>query len=147
MHALPFFIFLGIISGSFAYYTSCRHKERMELIKQGEYHRLNKANMSSKTGNAALFLGLLFSGIGIALMISNILFLDLDSDMSTVSIIVIFASASMLLYWKMTAKDREESRRIFAEQDCLFTTNKKTGTPAEKEKLIKRSCNVIEKIL
>jgi len=131
MEWTPIFI-LGIIFGTVAFIASKRNKERMELIKHGEYHRVNAANLTPKTGSKALFLGLLCSGVGAALLISAILVQGLDRDMITGSLLTLFAGGAMLLYWKMTAEDRAESKRLVEEQLKMLTAER-TTRPVEQD--------------
>ncbi len=65
-----------------------------------------------KTGSKSLFLGLFAFGAGIALLLSAVLVQNSDRDMITVSLLFLFGGGAMLVYWRLTAKDREYARRI-----------------------------------
>ena len=107
----------GAITAIIIYNSSRRHKERIELIRRG----MNPIILP-KTGGFALFLGLGGSAVGLALIVSAVLVArSLDRDILMAGIIVLFSGAAFLLYWKLTAGDREKAFRTYerslAEQD------------------------------
>ena len=105
---IPLFMF-GCITAIFIYTSSRRHKERLELIRRG----LNPVSPPGK-GGFPLFLGLGSSAIGLALITSAVLVArSLNRDMLTGGIITLFCGAAFLLYWKLTAGDREKAFRAY----------------------------------
>jgi len=62
-----------------------------------------------------LFFGLVAIGLGVAFVVSGATFQGGDRDMLTAAVLFIFGGTTLLLYWRMTAKDREYSRRIYEE--------------------------------
>ncbi len=85
-----------------------RHRERMALIEKG----VNPHPVSPATiGTRALFLGLVAVAIGLAMGVSMIF--SYDSDLVLPAFLLLFGGAASLLYWKMTAKDRENARRMY----------------------------------
>lgn len=103
--------FFGCITGIIVFIAARRHKERLELIKQGKFPDMH-APTPQKTGSKSLFLGLFAFGGGLALLLSAVLVQNSDRDMITVSLLFLFGGGAMLVYWRLTAKDREYARRI-----------------------------------
>ncbi len=125
---MPVFIMLiifGSFFGTIAYVASRHHVERMELIRLGHYHRVMPGNRP-KTGSVSLFFGLLLAFFGIALLLSAILLQDMDRDMVTGSLLFIFSGGAMLIYWRLTAKDRDEAMRIAREQYRILEAEAKS---------------------
>ena len=112
-------IIFGSIAAIVIYVSSRQHRERIELIRRG----INPVRIvPPKTGGFALFLGLAGIAIGLALVISAVLVQkSLDRDLLTGGVIVLFGGGAFLLYWKLTAGDRERAMRAYerslSEQD------------------------------
>jgi len=107
---VPIMLFLSI-AGVIGYVAYIRHRERMELIKKGK-NPFALVPSVPKTGTKSLFWGLFAVGIGLALILSAVAFQDTDRDMMTTGVVFIFGGATFLLYWRMTAKDREYARQL-----------------------------------
>ncbi len=98
------------------YVASRRHKERMEMISKGVNQSLFIEPPDPKTGNSTLLFGLFAVAIGLAFTISSIFIMEnFDRDMMTVAMVFLLGGGSLLLYWRLTAKDREFARRIHQE--------------------------------
>ena len=108
---LLFITLFGCITGIIIFIAARRHKERLEMIKKGKFPDMH-APTPQKTGSISLFLGLFAFGVGLALLLSAVLVQNSDRDMITVSLLFLFGGGAMLLYWRLTAKDREYARRI-----------------------------------
>jgi len=128
---IPLFLF-GAITAIIIYTSSRRHKERLELIRRG----MNPVSPPG-SGGFALFLGLGGAAIGLALIVSAILVArgGLDREMLTGGIITFFGGAAFLLYWKLTAGDREKAFRAY----------EKAITPQDAGKMISVDDENVEK--
>jgi len=93
--------------------AALRHKERIAMIKQGK----NPYPLVAypKTGRSALFIGLVAVAVGLALLISAFIITEEDAvqPMRMVSLICMFGGGASLIFWKLTAKDREEARSLY----------------------------------
>ena len=99
----------GAITAIIIYTSSRRHKERLELIRRG----MTPVSPPG-SGGFALFLGLGGSAVGLALIVSAVLVArGLDREMLTGGIITLFGGAAFLLYWKLTAGDREKAFKAY----------------------------------
>ncbi len=107
---VPLMLF-ACITGIIIFIAARRHKERLEMIKQGKFPDLH-APTPQKTGSKSLFLGLFAFGAGLALLLSAVLVQNSDRDMITFSLLFLFGGGAMLIYWRLTAKDREYARRV-----------------------------------
>ena len=128
---VPIFLF-GSIAAIIIYKSSRSHKERLELIRRG----MNPISPPG-SGGFALFLGLGGSAVGMALIVSAVLVSrSFDRDMLTGGIIVLFSGAAFMLYWKLTAKDREKAfnayERAVASQDIIKVTPNEEDDTVEK---------------
>jgi hypothetical protein len=103
--------------------ATLKHRERMEALKRGINPGLS---IHPNTGAWSLFLGLAGIAVGLALLLS--LFVDYDTDMVTGGLIVLFSGCAFLLYWKLTAKDRERAFRLY---EHYFEEMKGTVKPAQ----------------
>ena len=119
----------GMVTAVVIFIASRSHRERMELIKQG----INPVQLTSpKTGNKSLLFGLICIAIGLALLISVIVNLThFDQATLTSALISLLGGVSLLVYWKLTAGDRERAlqayeRYLAEEQSRNQTLN--TGT-------------------
>ncbi len=131
---VPIFMF-GAIAAITIYHSSRRHKERIELIRRG----MNPIS-PPRSGGFALFLGLGGSAIGLALIVSAVLIArNLDRDMLTGGIIVLFSGAAFLLFWKLTAGDRDKA--FSAYEKAITSKNTEKIIPAEDESVEKNAQN------
>ena len=116
---VPFMLFAAI-TAIIIYTSSNRHKERLELIRRG----MSPVSPPG-SGGFALFLGLGGSAVGLALIVSAVLISrSMDRDMLTGGIIVLFSGAAFLLYWKLTAGDREKAFRAYERAITSLNTEK-----------------------
>ena len=121
--------------------VSRRHKERMEMISKGVNLSLFTEPPDPKTGSNTLLFGLFAVAIGLAFTISSILIMEnFDRDMMTVAMVFLFGGGSFLLYWKLTAKDRERARRLHEEH--LARVRDEYPSPVNKEAKTEGSVNV-----
>ena len=130
-HLVPLVLF-GCVTGIIIFIASRRHRERIELIKKDKFSYLHTP-APPKTGSKSLFLGIFAVGIGLALLLSAVLVQNSDRDMITGSLLCLFGGGAMLLYWKLTAKDREYARRMTEEQLARLS---EIGQIGEKEREI-----------
>ena len=111
---IPILVPLGLfvaIAVPVIFLARYRHNERMELIRQG----INPINqMPAVTGRGPLAWGLLFTFIGIALFISY--FILGEKEVLVAGIIVASPGIAMLVYYKVTAPERERMMRRYEEQ-------------------------------
>ena len=130
---IPFGLFAAI-AVPVIFLARYRHNERVELIRQG----INPLNqMQGVAGRGSLALGLVFTFLGIALLISY--FILGDEDVLIGGIIVTSPGIALLLYYKITAPERERIRRQLEEQAGAggdvpgVTPQTSTNTEHEKE--------------
>ena len=133
------FAFIGSIAAINIFNASCRHRERIEMIHRGmdpdKYIPMPQMPQI-KTSDRKLFWGIFFFAIGLAFVISSIFIQrNIDRDMMTVALLFLFGGGAMLLYWKLTAKDREHARRLqeeyvsnITEKHISVSENGKTET-------------------
>ncbi len=126
---VPFFILVTIVI-IVLYTTSRRHRERMEMIKKGMIQSLYTEPSGSKSGSKTLFLGLLGAATGLAFLISTFFVHSHGSreGMIITGTLFLFGGGAMLLYWKLTAKERERERRLREEHFArIAESNKETS--------------------
>lgn len=88
-----------------------RHRQRMELIRQG----INPdQGIPPYPKQKPLLWGLLFLGIGIAAIAQMIW--SGNHDLMTFGFLFTGAGIAFLVYWKLTAPDRERARKMFEER-------------------------------
>ena len=125
-----FIVFASLVA-VIVYITFSRHKERMEMIQSGKYPYTKIPQM--RYGSTTLLFGLIVIGVGLALLISSVLVMrHFDRDLMMASLILLFGGGATLLYWKLTAKDREFARRIH--QEHLTRITNEYGSTEDKEK-------------
>ncbi len=113
MHA--FFLY-GSIAAVIIVITYLRHKERMEMIQRGTNSHAFIKIPKIKTGSSSLFLGLLGLFLGLAMIISAVLIQRrFDPDLMTAGLLFTFGGGAILIYWKLTAKDREHAKKLYKE--------------------------------
>jgi hypothetical protein len=89
-----------------------RHRQRMELIRQGI--NPDQGILPGYPKQKSLLWGLLLLGIGIAAIASVIW--SGDHNLMTFGIIFTGAGIASLVYWKLTAPERERARKLFEER-------------------------------
>ena len=105
--------FFGSIVAIVIFITSRRSRERIEMIQKGMDPYKYIAMPKMKTGSRTLFWGILAVAIGLALVISSVFIQkNFDRDMMTFAILFMCGGGAILLYCKLTAKDREHARRL-----------------------------------
>lgn len=86
-----------------------RHKQRMEMIRRG----LDPdSNLPRYPGQGWLFKGVLLTGLGIALTLCW-LFQMQDDGLRLIAFCCLGAGIALLVYWKLTAPDREQQKRYY----------------------------------
>ena len=104
-------LIFGAIPAIIIFIASRRHKERMEMLSKGVNASL--FTQAPSPGSKPLLWGLIAVAIGLALLISAVAIQrHIDRDMITFALFFLFGGGATLLYWKLTAKDREFARRL-----------------------------------
>ena len=129
MFDVPFFVLLAVFI-IVLYATSRRHRERMEMIQKGVDPSLFTEMSTSRSDSKSLFLGLISTAAGLAFLISSFFMNHRDEGLIIFGLLFLFCGGAMLLYWKLTAKDRERERRLYEER--LARTADLPGEKAEK---------------
>ena len=129
MFDIPFFFLLAVVI-IVLYTTSRRHRERMEMIQRGVDPSLFTGITTSRFGSKTLFLGLLGAAVGLAFLIGSFLTHHGDEGMIVAGLLFLFGGGAMLLYWKLTAKDRDRERRL--QEEHLARSANLPGEDAEK---------------
>lgn len=101
-----------------------RHKQHMELIRQG----INPdSTIPAYPGNKSLLGGLVFTGIGLALVVAKLVTGDYH-DLAG-GIILLGAGIAFFAFWKLTAPDRDRRRRQYEEYYAIRgDADRTTGT-------------------
>ena len=87
---------------------SRRHLERMELIRQG----INPTRLQAHApGTGSLLWGLLFAAVGLALVIFYAA-VENDTDAIGFGLALLFGGAALLVYYKVTAPQRERALKL-----------------------------------
>ena len=121
---VPLIVFASI-TAIVIFIASRRHNERLEMIKRG----INPIRLvPPKTGGKTLLFGLICIAIGLALFISVLAtgFDRHEHDTLSISLMFLLGGASLLVYWKLTAGDRERAIRAYERQ--LAEESKKQET-------------------
>ena len=104
-------LIFGAIPAIIIFIASRRHKERMEMLSKGVNASL--FTQAPSPGSKTLLWGLIAVAVGLALLISAVFVQrHFDRDMITFALFFLFGGGATLLYWKLTAKDRESVRRL-----------------------------------
>ena len=110
---LPGFIVWAVVSR--------RHRERVELIKQGVNPDSNTLNLSFP-GSGALKWGLIFLAVGLAGIIYAIVLGEIgDEELFFFAIAAVMIGIALLVYYRMSAEQRIRAREI---QERLLATGK-----------------------
>lgn len=112
MEGTFFFLSIGAIIIVISY---LRHRERMEMLNRGVNPVKVTIPTAPRIGSFALFIGLLAIGLGISLFLGGYLFQDADRDILMGAVILLCSGFALLLYWKLTAKDREYAHKAYME--------------------------------
>ena len=104
-------LIFGAIPAIVIFIASRRHKERMEMLSKGVNASLFA--QAPSPGSKSLLWGLIAVAVGLALLISSVLVMrHFDRGLMMASLILLFGGGATLLYWRITAKDREFARRL-----------------------------------
>ncbi|MFC1509386.1 DUF6249 domain-containing protein [Candidatus Omnitrophota bacterium] len=98
-------IIFGSIAAIVIFIVVAKYKVRMEMIKKGP---VSFTGTPSKTGSASLLIGLFSVAIGLAFFIMSFVHF-FEEDIFTFGMFWILGGAAFLIYWKVTAGDREQS--------------------------------------
>jgi hypothetical protein len=101
-----------------------RHNQRMELVRQGINPDAGLPPYPKQTG---LFAGLLLLGVGLAMI--ALVIMGSESHFITPGILLIGAGIAYLVYWKLTAADREKVKKLFEERWASGSFDQQLGTP------------------
>jgi len=135
-----FFVSVVVIVVTIA---ALRHKERIALIKKGK----NPYPLVAypKTGRSALFIGLVAVAFGLALLISGFFVIEESNHPVTmVALICLFSGGASLIFWKLTAKDREESRSLYKKHLEKESKSHETDAAGEVAEDTEQSLNIGE---
>ena len=133
---VPLTVFASI-TAIVIFIASRRHNERMEMIKRG----INPVRLAPpKTGGKTLLFGLICIAVGLALLISVLStgFARTDHDTLSIALMFLLGGVSLLVYWKLTAGDRERALRAYerhlaeeqSQDQTLNTRTSDTGKAA-----------------
>ena len=102
-----------------------RHRQRIELIRQG----INPdQGIPQYPKQKPLLWGVLLLGLGIAGIASSVW--RGDAGLTRFGFLFIGAGIALLVYWRLTAPDRERARRLFEERYAAGAAE--TRTPARR---------------
>jgi hypothetical protein len=113
--------------------TMYSHKQKMEMIRRGINPSTHSTKTKTKTkyqGEDSLPLGLLLAFLGAAGLISTII--HSDTNFLRFGLLALGAGLALLVYWKLTAPERERERRLFEERlkAEIASLPKTTPTPS-----------------
>ena len=118
-------LLFAFITAIVIYFGSRRHTERMEMLRRG----INPIRViPPRTGAKTLIIGLLGIAVGLALLISFFI-AHREEGLIISGLLCAFGGTAFLLYWKMTAGDRERAVRAY-ERHLEEVTRQKTEQPA-----------------
>ena len=106
-----FFLIAGI-TAIVLFRISRSHREHMAMIEKNLYHpTLPKAPF--RMNARSLFFGLLLSGFGAAGFLNLLLIGSCERGGYTFSLVTLFTGISLLVYWKITAPDRQYAKMLY----------------------------------
>ncbi|MFA6472120.1 MAG: DUF6249 domain-containing protein [Candidatus Latescibacterota bacterium] len=100
------------------------HMRKMEMIRRGTNHTIYTPVYP---GAKSLLWGLLLSFLGIAALIST--YFHSDTDFLNFGLLILGAGLALLVYWKLTAPERERMRRLIEERFPAKKTSSQKTTP------------------
>jgi len=113
-HLVPIFAIIftfGVPATVIIIIAVLRHRQRIEFIRQG----INPdQGIPQYPKQKSLLWGVLLLGLGIAGIASSIW--SGNHDLMTFGFLFIGAGIALLVYWRLTAPDRERARRLFEER-------------------------------
>ncbi len=101
-------LFIITTAGIIAFIATQRHKERMTLIEKGLYHPDKTTKPPFSLNSTALLFGLMSAAVGVALLLGGLLGDESHAEFMTAGLICAFSGASLLVYWKVTARERKD---------------------------------------
>ena len=102
---------LGVPAAVIIIIAVLRHRQRIEFIRQG----INPdQGIPQYPKQKPLLWGVLLLGLGIAGIASSVW--RGDADLTRFGFLFIGAGIALLVYWRLTAPDRERARRLFEER-------------------------------
>ncbi|MDP2982513.1 MAG: hypothetical protein Q8O92_04190 [Candidatus Latescibacter sp.] len=85
-----------------------RHQQKLELIRRGMNPNILELNYP---GKRALFWGILLTALGIAGCVGAVV---LEAPpLGNTSLLVLAAGIAVLIYWKLTAREREREKKLY----------------------------------
>ncbi len=105
------FIVFGSITAVILGTAWFHHDERVRLIGQG-IDPNGPVAPKAGTGSRAFFFGLIALAAGLAAVTSSLILWDIDSHTIHIAVPGIFIGAASILYWRITAGDREYARTL-----------------------------------
>lgn len=107
------------------------HERRMEMIRQGINPSMRTAinNAPAYPGEKSLLWGLIMAFLGVAAIISTSINSHSDPDFMNLGLLSLGAGLALLVYWKLTAPERERARRLFEDKLKAETASSPQTTP------------------
>jgi hypothetical protein len=123
---------LGGVPAIIIFIASRRHKEKMALIEKGVNMPVHSQAAQIDSGTKPLLWGLIAVAIGLALLFSGfVVQRSMDRDMVTFGTFCLFGGGAILLYWRLTKKDRDTARELNEEYMKKMIENYKTPENVE----------------
>ena len=108
---IPIAVFTAIVL-PIIFIARYRHNERMQLLRQG----INPAiTLPEIPGKKSLLGGLVLIFLGSALLIYSLV-VHKQSDILKFSIVFLSIGAALLVYWKVTAPERQRLTKLYEEK-------------------------------
>lgn len=104
-------VIFGVPGAIIVTLAQLRHNEKMELIRQGIRP---EEDVPRYPGRKSLLWGMLLAGLGFAAVISALW--RPDTDLIRFGFLFIGAGVALLVYWKVTAPEREREIRLIEER-------------------------------
>ena len=113
---VPFIVFASI-TAIVIYVAFAKYRVRMEMIRKGP---VNFLETPARTGSNTLLFGLFSVAIGLACFAAA--FLNyFERHLFTVGLYWLFVGEALVVYWKVTAKDREQTCAWFEQTLAVKT--------------------------
>ena len=115
---VPFIVFASI-TAIVIYIAFAKYRVRMEMIRKGP---VNFLETPARTGSKTLLFGLFSVAIGLACFAAA--FLNyFERHLFTVVLYWLFVGGALVVYWKVTAKDREQTCAWYEQILAVKTRN------------------------